>query len=128
MHNGAQRKMPASLAGRKKELIAQGAAFRAGIINSTKGVHASLRPELLGKSVVSHLLAVAFAAFKKGGAPDIAGLNLQALMPLVVAGVSALSKKPLLKPVMRGALILGVTGAVAALMVKRARSRINAPG
>lgn len=116
-----QRKTPLSPAERKKELIAQGAAFRAGILHSRRGVHASLQPEALASGAFNRIISTVSAVFQSEKGEDDAhgaGVDLQAILPLLLGGVSALSKMRSLKPVLGGALILGVAGTVAAFVLK----------
>lgn len=116
-----------SIEERKKSLIAQGAAFRAQVIHAKHGAHAGLRPDALAKGAIDHIAAAAIAAFKNGSAARIAGVNLPTVLPLLVTGISALSKRSLLKPVMRAVAIAGVAGAVAMLVLKK-KKRVRANG
>jgi hypothetical protein len=108
---------------RKKELIAQGAAFRTQLIDAKNGVHAGLRPDTLSKGAMNHIAMAVIDAFKNGSAARIAGANLSTVLPLVVTGISALSKSSLLKPVMRGVVIAGAAAAVAMLVLKKKKAR-----
>jgi hypothetical protein len=129
MPKEAQYTAPASAAERKKKLIAQGAAFRAQIIHSRNGAQEGLRPDALAREAVSYLTATAFAALKNGGVARIAaGIDLQTILPLVAAGVSALSKRSLLKPAITGIVALGAAAAVAALVFKRKKARNHGGG
>jgi hypothetical protein len=126
MPDNLQRKARLSPAERKKELIAQGAAFRAGILQSRRAVRASLHPEALASGVLNRLMTTVSAAFtrqnKNEHAPDDTGINLQAILPLVLAGASALSKMRSLKPILYGAIVLGVAGAAAAFVLKNKKT------
>lgn len=112
---------------RKQALIAQGAAYRAGVLHSKRCASAGLRPEALARGLVGHIISAAAVALKGGssatGAP---GLDLQTVLPLLASGATALSKTSLPKPVTRGAAILGITGAVAAMLLKKRAARIAA--
>ena len=120
MANQAERK-PDSLAQRKAQLVAQGAAYRSGISAAQHSVKADLSVDELAKSALSHVVSAVYAAFKSR--TGIAGANLQTLLPLVIGGVSALSKRSLLKPVMRGALVLGAVATAVAFVVKKRKAK-----
>lgn len=104
---------------RKKKLIAQGAAFRAQVILAKNNAHASLHPDRFVKGALNHITGMAMAAFKNGSAAHAVGMNLPEILPLVVTGISALSKRSLLKPVLRGAVIAGTVAAIAMLVLNR---------
>lgn len=107
-----------SLAERKKKLVAQGASFRAAVSDSKHAVKANLRPATLAKSALSHIAMSALSVFK-----NRKGIGL---LPILAGGVSALSKRALLKPVLGGALILGAVGAAATYISKKKKARQNA--
>jgi hypothetical protein len=112
-----------SIEQRKKELIAQGVAFRARVIHAKNGVHAGLRPDTLSKDALHHIAMAVTAAFKNGSAARIAGANLSTVLPLVMTGISALSKRSLIKPVLRGVVVAGAAAAVAMLVFKKKKAR-----
>ncbi|HCE09333.1 MAG TPA: hypothetical protein DEQ40_12170 [Oxalobacteraceae bacterium] len=60
-----------------------------------------------------------YAAFKRR--TETAGATLQTLLPLVVGGVSALSRRSLLKPALRLALLMGTV----ALLAKGKAARVQ---
>ena len=104
-------------ADRKKQLIAQGRIYRAEVVVAKEEVRSGMRPDSMASAALNQVVLIALAALRNriGGA----GINLAALLPLVVRGVSALSKKKaVLKPVLRGALVSGVL-AVAVALLKR---------
>jgi hypothetical protein len=109
---------------RRQRLIAQGAGYRAGAVHSKNCAIAGLRPEAIATGLIGHILGVARAALKVGNtAPGSPGLDLQTVLRLLASGAVALSKTSLPKPVTRGAAILGVTGALAAALLKRRAAR-----
>jgi hypothetical protein len=122
MVNDAQRKIVLSVADRKKMLIAQGAVFRAEIMASKEIAHASLHPDSLAKGAINHIMLAALGAFKSRSGPSIAGISLQTVMPLLLSGMSMLSKNSRLKPMMRAALAVGAAGIAAALVWKRKKA------
>ena len=104
----------------KAQLVAQGAAYRSSIRAAQHAMRADLSVDALTRSVLSHVAATAYAAFKSR--TGIGGINLQTLLPLVIGGVSALSKRSLWKPVLRGTLFLGAAAAALALVAKRKKA------
>jgi hypothetical protein len=106
---------------RKKQLIAQGAVYRADVMLAKHEVAAGLRPESIAKSALQQALLIGFAAFKARNLAGLPGLNLQMILPLAMGGISALWKnKRLLKIVLRGAIVVGgVAGAVRLFSKKR---------
>jgi hypothetical protein len=110
---------PNSIEERKKKLIAQGGAFRAQVIDAKQDVHAGLRPDSLLKGTFSHIAAT----LRNRHVVQIAGANLSTVLPLLVSGISALSKGSLKKPVMRAVVIAGVAGAIATLLIAKKKAQ-----
>lgn len=116
-HNGIL-----SLAERKQMLVEQGAAYRLGITHGRTAVRTSLSAESLAKSAVSHIAMGALGAFKGGSV--LKGSNLQVLLPLALSLLSKLSSKlpkkaNLVKPIARGALVLGAVAAITRFVIRR---------
>lgn len=109
-------------ADRKKQLIAQGALYRAELLLAKETAHASLQPDSLAKSALHQIVRGALAIFRRQNLTGLAGLaggNLPTALPLVITGVSALAKrKHLLKPV----LLAGAIAGVVALVVKKKKA------
>jgi hypothetical protein len=130
-----------SRAERKRLLIAQGAAFRNGVAQAGRVTQTSLRPDTLANGALGHLASTAMSWFGGAGkgkgavtsatrviGTALAGLDVAAVLPLVLSGASALSKRFLLrramvKPALYGALILGVAGATAVFLARRKKAR-----
>jgi hypothetical protein len=113
---------PAKSADRKKQLIVQGAVYRAEIILAKEMTEASLRPDSIAKSILHQAALAAFSAFKNRGGNGLPGLNVQTLLPLVITGISALAKrKSLAKPVLRGVLLASVVAGVVAFISKKSQ-------
>ena len=109
-----------ALARHKAQLVAQGAAYRSSIKTAQHAIRADLSVDALTRSALSHVASTAFAAFKSR--TGIAGVNVQTLLPLLIGGVSALSKRSLLKPVLRVTLFLGVAAGALALVAKKKKA------
>jgi hypothetical protein len=109
---------------RKKQLIAEGAVYRAEIMLSKQSAEASLRPDTLARSILHQVTGAAIAAFRGGNIASLPGLNLQTLLPIVMGGISALSKRrSLLKVVLRGAVVAGTAAGVVALVSRKKKSQ-----
>jgi hypothetical protein len=111
-----------SLAERKQMLIAQGASYRLGITYGRSAVKSSLSAESLTKSALSHVAMGAVSAIKGGSM--LKGSNLQVILPFALSLISRLSSKlpkktKLVKPLARGALILGIAVAAARFVMRR---------
>lgn len=109
---------------RKKQLIAQGAIYRAEAMLAKQAVQESLKPEAMAKSALHQAMLIGMAALNARNIAGLPGINLQRILPLLMGGVSALSQnKPLVKTVLRGAAVAGsVAGLVRLFMKKNKRS------
>jgi hypothetical protein len=97
-------------------LVTQGAMFRSGILTSKQQINAGLRAESLASGAVKLIGLAAFAAWRGRGA--IAVGSLPAIAPLLLRTASTLWRQKGLKPIVRGALIVGAAAAVGAMYVK----------
>jgi len=114
---------------RKRQLIAQGAVYRAEVMLAKQDAAASLRPDTLARSVLHQVVGAALAAFRSGNVASLPSMNLQTLLPIVMGGISALSKrKSLLKAIVRGTAVAGTAAGVVALVSKRKKAKQDAPG
>ena len=95
---------------RRRKLLAEGALYRFGIIEARAQVHANLNAPSLAKSVmgkISGLLGTGLGGLFSGAGSS----TLQSLSPLLVSGLSMLSRRYLRKPL----LYYGIIGAGVAL-------------
>jgi hypothetical protein len=107
-------------ADRKKQLITQGAVYRAEVILAKQATEASLRPDSLGRAALHQVAQTAFSILKNRNFNGLPGLNLQTVLPIVMGGISALSKrKSLVKTVARSAVFASVAAGVVALLSRR---------
>lgn len=121
-------------ADRKRLLIMQGEAFRDGIAQAASHAQESLRPKALVSDVWRHLKSRTGSLW--GGTTNgaLGGLDIAALMPVVVSGAQLLGKqlwkRSLLKPVLGGVIVLGVAGVTAVCLARRRaqKTAMNAPG
>lgn len=106
---------------RKKQLIAQGAIYRAEAMLAKQAVQESLKPESMAKSALHQAMRIGMAALNTRNIAGLPGINLQRILPLLMGGISALSQnKPLVKTVLRGAAVAGsVAGLVRLFMNKK---------
>ena len=118
-HSDYEARLP--LARRKEILLVQGAVYRAGLSEAKHVLQEKLQAESLAQNMIRSLAVAAFAAFKSRG--NLGGIGLRTVIPLVVGGFSAITKKGRLKPVLRGVLLVGVVGAAASFMVKWKNAR-----
>lgn len=112
---------------RKKQLIAQGALYRAQTMVARQFVRESLHPQVLARSALQQAALAVFSAIGKRNGGGLPGMNLQTLLPLATGLYSALAKrKPLLKGVLRGALVAAAAAGVASLLLKKKTAARNA--
>jgi hypothetical protein len=106
---------------RKKQLISQGALYRAQIVVARQFVHDGLEPRTLAKGALQQAALAAFSAIGTRNGIGLSGLNIQTVLPIATGVFSALAKrKSLVKAVLRGAV---VAGSVAGLVALISRSR-----
>ncbi|KRB94105.1 hypothetical protein [Noviherbaspirillum sp. Root189] len=108
---------------RKKQLIAQGALYRAEIMIAKDTVRTGLRPQALVRGATEQLAMRVYSTFRHQGAAGLSIGRLQTALPLLITAVSGLmkftSKKLVLKIVLSSILAAGVTAAVTAAVSRR---------
>lgn len=110
---------------RKKQLVVQGALYRADLSLATKAIRTNLNTESLATNLITEIAIAAFSALKSRTGLNVA--NLQTAIPLVLSGISLLTKKSLIKPILRGVAIAASVAGIAAFVLKvRARRRATA--
>lgn len=104
-----------TLAQKKERLLLQCRAYRIAVTHSKQVVSAHLGAEEIAKTAVGMVSSRAQSALANfSGLLDFRNLSaakVQRLLPLVISGVSLLSRRSLLKPVLRGAAVVGAVGA-----------------
>lgn len=108
---------------RKKHLIAQGAIYRAEVTLAKASLRESLRPQSLARSALSRFAGVAVSALRGQSGASLSGLELQAVLPLVLSVLPVLTKrKPPLKIVLSGAAVVAVAAGVVTLFSRRGKT------
>lgn len=115
---------PESIAQRKAQLVAEGAAYRSGIGDATQAVKEGLRAQSLARNALGYFTMIGFSLLK--GRTGVAGLGLQTALPLLMSGVAALNKKPRLKFLLRSGLIAGTVGTLASIIIKKKKAAVAA--
>lgn len=104
-----------TLAQRKERLKLQCRAYRAAAGHSRKLVHEKLSARAIATTAVGLLGVRAQTAFGNVASlfdrKQISAGNLRKMLPLLASGYSLLSRRSLLKPILRGALVVGTAGA-----------------
>lgn len=109
---------------RKRQLIAQGAVYRAEVLLARQATEDSLRPDSLARSALQQAAIIGVSLFRNRNALGAAGIGLPTLLPLLMKGASALAqRKPLLKTVLRGLAVAGAVAGVAAITLRKKRSQ-----
>ena len=115
---------------RKQQLISQGALYRAQVVVARQFVHDGLEPRTLAKGALQQLAMAAFSAIGARGVRNgsgLAGLNLQAILPVATGLVSALSKrKSLVKGVLRGVIVAGTAAGLVTFISRKRRANWEA--
>jgi hypothetical protein len=112
---------------RKRKVLAQGALYRLGVMEAREVVRHNLSAESLAKGALSR--AAHFATSFIGGgktlqsikslaAGGLGGVSLQSVTPLLITGVSLLSRRWLRKPLLYGG-IISVVGGLAYYLSQR---------
>ena len=102
---------------RKRKLLAEGALFRIGIMQARGTVRANLNAESLAKGAFNRIVGAVSSTFS-GALSGKGGSNLQSLSPLLIGGISLLSKRYLRKPLLYGA-VISAGGAFAYYLTRR---------
>lgn len=110
---------------RKKALIAEGAIRRQEIDHSRDIVRANLHADVIAKNAVSHFTTAAYAAVDNVFSwNSLRNGNLQTLLPFAASAYSLVTKRKLIVPILRGAVVLSaVAGAVYMLAIKKRAPR-----
>lgn len=125
-HSGMESRDAPSYAQRKKMLLVEGAIYRYEIMNARETVRSSLHATALAKSAIGHFTATASAAVENiFNLRNLQHGGLKTLLPLVMTGVSLLSKRGLVRPVLKVTLILGAAVAAAYVVVRKKRRAGN---
>lgn len=112
-------KSAVSLEERKRTLLAEGALFRARIIQARGTVSAGLSAESLAKGMLSRVVGTFSSLLSGAFAGKIS--NLQTLSPLLFGGISLLSRRSLRKPLLYG-LVISASAACAYYLARGRRS------
>ncbi|KAF3996911.1 hypothetical protein [Glaciimonas immobilis] len=103
---------PLSLAERKQHLLREGAKFRAEIVLCRGVVRSNMSGDSFTKGVLGRVAGTAFAMLtKKSSLFTVA--RLQTLAPLLMTGVSMLSKRRIPKPLLLGGALIAAASAAA---------------
>lgn len=119
----------ANRADRKKQLITQGAVYRAEVMLATQAVRAGLRPESLARNALRQAALIAVTAFKARNLGGLPGVSLESMLPIAMASASALSRnQAVVKVVLRGAVIAGTVAGAVRFLSKKKRPATDNPG
>jgi hypothetical protein len=99
-----------SLAERKRQLLQEGAVFRAEMIRCRDVVSSNMNGGSLTQSLFGRVAGMVYSTIAKH--PGLFNASrLQSLAPLLVTGVSLLSKRALRKSLIVGSILIGAVGA-----------------
>jgi len=119
-----------TLAQRKERLVMQCRAYRAAVHHSRSEMRSRIGLQSImkaatglvglraGSSMLSNVTSMLAA---KGGAGGLSFAKVKTLLPVITGAYSLLSRRSLLKPALRGALVLGGLGAAVCLYRRQAK-------
>lgn len=99
-----------SLAERKLRLLQEGAAFRAEMIKSRDIVRSNMNGGALTQNLFGRVIGIAYSMIAKHPGLFKAS-RLRSLAPLLVTGVSLLSKRSVRKSLVVGSVLIAAVGA-----------------
>ena len=103
-----------SLAQRKLQLLREGGAYRDEILRCRDGVRSHMPGGTLSKGLLGRIAGTAYAMVKKQ--PGLFSFSrLQSLAPILVTGVSILSKRPIRKSLFVGGILIAAASTAAYL-------------
>lgn len=105
------------LADRKNILVNEGAKYRAEIMMARHAVVAGLSTESLAKSLVDQAINFAYSGLGTILASKIG--HGRTVLPLLVGGFSFLSRKAVLKPLVKGVMLAVVVGVIAKFFMRK---------
>ncbi len=103
--------IPLSREERKRKLLAEGALYRIGIIESRAIVHTNLTPGNLAKGVFERVVGGAYSTVSNLFSGN-RRYNLESLSPLLIGAFTILTKRYLRKPLLYTGVVSGVVGLV----------------
>ncbi|SNS12105.1 hypothetical protein SAMN06265795_101119 [Noviherbaspirillum humi] len=112
---------------RKKQLIAQGALFRADLYHAKEDALASLQPPRMALGALRNAGGMVMSLLQRRTGLPIAGapLDLQALLPVATSLASTLFKGRVRKPSLRTVLGVAAVAGGAAFLYAKAKSRLT---
>lgn len=112
---------------RKKALIAEGAMHRHEIDLSRNIVRANLHADVIARNAVSHFTTAAYTAVDNIFSwNSLRNGNLQTLLPYAASAYSLITKRKLIVPILRGAVVMSaISGAVYLLARKKKAPRVR---
>ncbi|ABR91325.1 Hypothetical protein mma_3572 [Janthinobacterium sp. Marseille] len=116
-----------SSAQRKQRLLEQCKAYRVAIGEARDVVRENLGADAIAKTAIGLVSVRAQSAFASVSdlfdLKSLTGEKLRRLLPLVVSGVSLLSKRSVLRPILRGALVVGSAGTALYFLSKKKKAK-----
>ncbi len=108
---------------RKKALIAEGAMRRREIDHAQDIVRANLHADVIAKNAVSHFTTAAYAAVDNIFSwNSLRNGNLQTLLPFAASAYSLVTKRRLVVPILRGAVVVSAIGGAVYLLARKKKA------
>ncbi|MBC7413802.1 MAG: hypothetical protein H7327_02580 [Herminiimonas sp.] len=115
---------PLSYDQRKKALIAEGALRRQQIEVSREILRENLQADRIAKNAVSHFTTAAYAAVDNIFSWNmLRNGNLQTLLPFAASAYSLVTRRKLIVPILRGAVVASAIGGAVYLLTRKKKAR-----
>jgi hypothetical protein len=120
------------IAQRKRQLLAEGAIYRASLAASMQEVRQNLSADSLARRAAGFVATAALGMIKGragigGGIGSIGGIGMQSLLPLAIEAFSLFSKKPFLKKILRTAAVVATAMGAANMFLRKKKSAKQDP-
>ena len=115
--------MPLSPAKRKERLMREGAGYRKAIQKARSTVSSNLHTGVLARNVVAQVKGSMFAIL--GNVVKIKAGNLQTIVPVALSVLSFARKTKLLRPLLRGSVVLGAIAIGVSAVTRRKKRKAS---
>jgi hypothetical protein len=117
------------IAQRKRQLLAEGAIYRASLAASMQEVRQNLSADSLARRAAGFVATAALGMIKgrAGIGGGIGGIGMQSLLPLAFEAFSLFSKKPFLKKILRTVAAVAAAVGAANMFLRKKKSAEQDP-
>lgn len=109
------------IAQRKRQLLTEGAIYRASLAASMYDVRQNLHADSLARRAAGFVTTTAFGMIKGKGLIGT-GINLQSMLPFAIEAFSLLPKKPFIKKILRTTAVVAAAVGTANMFLRKKKS------